>query len=98
MPENPFPERMLELFRTIENTQDANQRLAAIMDLASTFANGHDTLDHEIIDELHEMVEQYETARLAYRHVAIRLGRVAMNVIQSSIEEGETVVSNPEAN
>jgi len=89
---------MLELFRIIENTPDPNQRLASIMDLASTFSNGHDTLDHEIVDEVHELVEQYEQSRMAYRQAAVKLGRLAMNIIHASIEEGETQITHPDAN
>ena len=89
---------MLDLFNKVEAATSSHARLSAMMDLASAFANEHDNLDHEVIEELHELVEMYEQVRMAYRQTAVKLGRLAMQVIKTSIAEGDTKITHPDSN
>jgi hypothetical protein len=93
-----IPKHLADLYQLIEMTEDPTARLNHLMDLASKFAANHDLLDHEMIEEIHELVEVYERSRLDYRQTAVRLGRLAMTIIQSAIDEGDTLAPNPEAN
>jgi len=75
MPDPQYPPQLLEVFERIENATDYVNRRELIIALASVYQRVHDDSDSEVHPDLHKLVEDFETAKLAFQHVSLRLGR-----------------------
>lgn len=90
MANHPFSPPVVELYLRIKQTSDYQARRSLVIDLAAQFQRQHDDSNPEIDPELHDLVEEYEAAKLAYQHASLSLGRAAMNIMEAFEENGAT--------
>ena len=78
----PFPPRLVSLFRQLTDSTDASERYLLSREMAEVFAETHDPTDHGLTDDYHQYFEEFDKAKLAYDQAALKVARVATQVIE----------------
>lgn len=77
----PFPPRLVSLYRQLEESTDPEERYMLSREMAEIFSADHDPTDHQLTDSYHEYFEEFDKAKLAYDQAALKVARVATQVI-----------------
>lgn len=91
-----FSRPLMALYRKVRAAKDQDERTTAMMALARRFAAEHDALDYELSEDFHEFVEAYERSRLAHQQTALRLARLAVNVMEECLKEAAVPLDDPD--
>ena len=91
----PFSDAVMQLYRQVREATTKDERMNAILALASRFAQEHDPSDHECSDDYHDYFEQYEKARIEFRQKGMQLGRLAVHLISEYTEHNEGLPDEP---
>ena len=88
-PRNPVPysEATLALVAQIREARTSGERASLVMSLASQFASEHDPTDDYMNNEYHECFDEYHRMRLKFQQAALKVGRLAMQEVESYFEE-----------
>lgn len=77
-----FSGTMLEIYQAVKEAVDPEDRQMLMVALAEEFAAHHDLTDSDLLDEFHQYVEEFHAAQLAYNQKAVRLGRMALQIME----------------
>jgi hypothetical protein len=94
---SPFSDAVMQLYRQVREATTKDERMNAILALASRFAQEHDPGDHECSDDYHDYFESYEKARVEFRQKGMQLGRLAVHLISEFTESHEGLPNEPTA-
>ena len=83
-----YSQELWALYKEICATDDIRERRGLLMDLARIYAHEHDDTEHEIIDDCHEVVENYEKAHQEFLHASLQLGRFVMMFLDAESVDG----------
>ncbi len=78
----PFPDRVLNVYRQLSEAEDPNDRYMLSRELAEIFAETHDPTDPNLTDIYHQYFEEFDHAKLAYDQAALKVARLASQVIE----------------
>lgn len=78
----PFPHRLISLYRQFEEATDQEDRYMLAREIAEVFSEDHDPTDYELNDSYHEYFEEFDKAKLAYDQAALKVARVATQVVK----------------
>lgn len=79
----PFSRAVLMLVRQVQRAKTREERIEAMMALAAQFADDHDETDETATDDYHEYIDEYLRVRLQFQQTAMRLARLAVDLVQT---------------
>ena len=80
---SPFSDKTLQIVTRIHEATSPEERSNLFMALAAQFQQDHDLTDAGVDDMYHEYFEDYQRCRLEFQQAALRLGRLALNEVES---------------
>lgn len=88
----PFSHETLVLYQRLQQATSKEERARLTVELAARFAAEYDSADATATDDFHLYFDEYEKARLEYQQKAMRVGRLASDLIKQFLEATPTTV------
>lgn len=85
--EQPYSKDLLAIYHEIENADSAEERSALMTVLAEQFADELDETDEYMEEPAHDMVAEFQHARLQYYHTALRMARCLIRGMHKYVAE-----------
>lgn len=68
----------------IRQEEDPKKQTDLMVELAECIRRAHDRSDAQLNEDVHSTVDNFETARVAYRQAGLRLARVVLNYVAAA--------------
>lgn len=78
--------KLRELALGVEKATTREERLKALKALVTAYLQEYDPGDHELLDDWHSYVEEYQRAKLEFEQATARLGRLLAHSLSAHAE------------
>lgn len=79
----PFSREVLVLFQKLQRATSKEERRQLMLELSERFASEYDSADATATDDYHVYFEALAQAKLAHEQAAMKVGRLATEVIKT---------------